>query len=114
MIGCSLVAAVVALAFGGLTKSSAIGFFPVNIDKRLERACHHDVKKRVPLGHRDIETTAYNVKDPTTGIADGVMMANYDGSAWVKISWTCHINPNNGTVKHSEVQLSASGRRNVF
>lgn len=114
IISSCLISCAIVMIVGGLTASSAFGLFSVDIDQRLEKACHKAIKKRVPIGHRDLETTTYRLEDENIGIVEGVLMAQYDQTHWAKVAWTCRINPKNGIVSHSEVRSASAGRRDFF
>jgi hypothetical protein len=74
----------------------------VVIDPRLERACHHDVKRKTLHDHRDIETMNYDQKKRHLGILEGQMKSKYQGYGWATITWTCHIHPASGRVIRTE------------
>ena len=109
-----LVCGVFVVVVGSLATSSAFGVFSLNIDQRLEKACHKAITRRVPSGHRDIETISYDLNEKGIGIAEGVLEAKFDQSKWAKIAWTCKVNPRSAAVIHSEVRFANVGRKIQF
>ncbi len=114
LIASSAMAGLVVLVVGGISASSSIGLFSLGIDQKLEQKCHRAIKKRVPLGHDEIKTTHYDVKDERNATAKGSMMAKYNGTDWARITWICELDPATRRVLNSEVTTPNAGRRALF
>jgi hypothetical protein len=93
---------------GGLAAAWA-GNRQAPIDQRVERACHHAVGKRVPLGYRDIETVSYDQATQTSTLVKGRIMARYGDDEWIDVDWTCDIHPKSNQIKR--IQVMSSPRR---
>ncbi len=77
------------------------------IDALLEQACHKEVRKGAPFGHRSVITYDYDEESRNLGIASGVFQAQYSRGKWTQVAWTCRINPS--TYEIARVELTAAG-----
>ena len=100
----STICGALALIVGMVAIPWSAGLSAVDIDPKLERACHRAIERRAPLGHQDIETSTYVETAPNHGVAEGRILARYTGDQWMTFYWACHVHPMSGRVKHSEVR----------
>lgn len=83
----------------------------VAMDKSLEKACHQDVKRRTPLGHRDIQTIGYQQQGDEIGIARGSVQTRASGRGWAGVNWTCRVDLKKAKVLRVEFARSSSSSR---
>jgi hypothetical protein len=81
------------------------------IEKRVERACHREVRKKTPQGHRDLSTLKYELDGAKTGIASGSLRSELRPGRWAPISWTCHVRTDSARVLRVEFSFPTTGSK---
>ena len=115
MLTSKALATLLAMAAVIITVGAAAGFgmsgSGIELDRRMEQACHREVKKRSPLGHRELRTLAYNLKEPDVGLANGSLKSELTPNRWSQVNWACHLHVESGRILRVEFSFPQRGNR---
>jgi len=77
----------------------------VEINPHAESACHREVRKKSPQGHRDLETFSYALDGAKVGVASGAFKTEFRQGRWTPIGWTCRVRTDNKRVIRVEFSM---------
>lgn len=83
----------------------------VELDRRMERACHREVKNRSPLGHRELRTFAYKLEGENVGLATGGLKSEFRPGRWSPVNWACRMHAESGRILRVEFSWPGGGNR---
>ncbi|MEZ5931612.1 MAG: hypothetical protein R3F54_06650 [Alphaproteobacteria bacterium] len=93
----SLAAAII-LSLAGMMEAWGPGLETTVLEPRLERACYREIRKRSPLGHRELRTFAYDLVGLKLGVATGGLKSELRPGRWSSVNWECRIHPTSGEI----------------
>jgi hypothetical protein len=111
LVNIGIVGGTLLLAVGGLTITWSKNQVDLDIAPLVEQACHDEVRRRAPLGHRAIVTSGYHEEGASLAVASGNIEAQYAPERWLQVHWICRINPRTREIARVEVSHASGGQR---
>lgn len=99
------------LMSGGLVTAWAMDSSDIVMSERLEKACHREIEKRTPLGHRDVKTSSYRLDGSYIGVARGHVKTRASANNWAGITWMCRVNQKSGNILRVNFSRSTGGSK---
>jgi hypothetical protein len=107
----ALAAIAVVVTIGGAAAAVHAAWDDAELDQRAERACHDEVRKRSPLGHRDLKTFSYPLEASKIGLASGSLKSEHRPGRWSAVNWVCRMDAESGRLLRVDFSWPRGGDR---